>query len=521
MIVTKEQFASAVLERFGGLIDEDLLRSCFSLAAEKKEDILTVLLYKGCVSRTEAASVLKELTGCGFWMGAAPCAAAAALVDPETAYRLKFVPLEFEKERLAAGMPAPYDVQAADEISSACGFKIEPVYFREDKIFETLDCLYGVGASNIDSMRRSALELLPAYPSGDSFPADGWAARYVTELIASCCRRKATDLHLFPCKSGVVVRARVDGRLEPLAVPKEAGQLKDVLTRRIKIMSGMDTSQDRIPQDGAFHLTTPFVVEGRVATLPTPLGESVRIRFLPGSAEQIGLEDLGYCAQDAAFLENAARMSCGMIVITGPTGCGKTTSLYALLQRIDRARRSVVTVEDPVERRLDGIVQVQASSGLPVSSFLRAALRHDPDVLLIGEVRDTESAKAAVRMALTGHLVLTTMHTSSGSGVPGRLIELGIEPYFVAQTLRVVVSQRLVELKAAKEAGRGRGVVYEIIKFNERMRRVVKKTCADETAIAIEAAGQGTVFLEETLRRMVKDGFIEKEEADRHAADIC
>ena len=271
--------------------------------------------------------------------------------------------------------------------------------------------------------------------------------RAVNDLLERAMELRATDIHIEPFRTGLVVRMRVDGLLR--AVPTPAGALPQALISRIKILAGLNIAERRLPQDGAARVRvarTEFDV--RVATMPTQHGESAVIRLLPRDRGLLEIGKLGLPAHDEAILRRLLMLPHGMIVVTGPTGSGKTTTLATMLSILNETTRKILTIEDPVEYEIHGVnqSQVKPSIGLTFATALRAFVRQDPDVIMVGEVRDAETANIAIHAALTGHLVLTTLHTETAAAAVPRLLDLGVEGFLLKSTLRAVIAQRLVRI---------------------------------------------------------------------------
>jgi general secretion pathway protein E len=258
---------------------------------------------------------------------------------------------------------------------------------------------------------------------------------------------RATDIHIEPFRNGLTVRMRVDGLLR--AVPTPAGVLPQALISRIKILAGLNIAERRLPQDGAARVRVARAeFDVRVATMPTQHGESAVIRLLPRDRGLLEIGKLGLSAHDEAILRRLLLLPHGMIVVTGPTGSGKTTTLATMMSILNESTRKILTIEDPVEYEIQGVnqSQVRPSIGLTFSNALRAFLRHDPDVIMVGEIRDAETANIAIHAALTGHLVLTTLHTETAAAAVPRLLDLGVEGFLLKSTLRAVIAQRLVRI---------------------------------------------------------------------------
>ena len=332
-------------------------------------------------------------------------------------------------------------IAAAEIPSSALDQSINVVTAPEAHILEAVERNYARSASINETIEQvmdgDALEL----EAEDGSPM----VRLADQILGTGVKLRATDIHLHPEEKNMRVRMRVDGILrEEVIVPKA---IQGALLARVKLMAGVDITERRVPQDGRirFHFGSSYV-DMRVSTLPTQYGESIVVRILDGGATQLSLEHLGFSDNDRARLETAINNPYGMVLVTGSTGSGKTTTLYTALGSIDRESRSVFTLEDPVEYTLPLIrqTQVNADIGMDFATGLRALLRQDPDVILVGEIRDRETAELAIRAALTGHLVFSTIHTNNAVGVIPRLVDMGIERYLLPSALVAVVGQRLL-----------------------------------------------------------------------------
>jgi general secretion pathway protein E/type IV pilus assembly protein PilB len=276
---------------------------------------------------------------------------------------------------------------------------------------------------------------------------DASIIKFVNQVLTEGIDRRATDVHIEPFENELRVRYRIDGMLVEASIPPEVKNFQAEIVSRLKILSRLDIAEKRLPQDGRIKLRiAEREVDVRVSVIPMLHGEAVVLRLLDRSSALLGLEQLGMSAQDCAAFEKVLALPHGIVLVTGPTGSGKTTTLYAALSRINDIKRKIITIEDPVEYHLRGINQIQVSekAGLTFARGLRAILRHDPNVVLIGEIRDGETAEIAVQASLTGHLVFSTLHTNDAPSAPVRLIDMGIDPYLVASSLEVVLAQRLV-----------------------------------------------------------------------------
>lgn len=367
------------------------------------------------------------------------------------ARRLGVLLLGFEHGSARVAMRDPRDVLAQDEVSRLLGTPVRALQADPEELDSVLACAY----RRTGEIRRLAAALqreLEArrHGSGDATPGldtadDAPVVQLLENIFADALQTGSSDVHLQPVESGFRIRYRVDGFLSEQLVERPAIYAAVVL--RLKLMAEMDISERRLPQDG--RLTVDVGSERlhvRVATMPDRHGEAVVLRIAAAPGAQMDLADLGLCTASIRRIESVLADPHGMIAVVGPTGSGKTTTLNALLARLDTENRKLITVEDPVECRLERAVQVQVNPriGLGFSEVLRSALRHDPDVLMVGEIRDRETAEIATRAALTGHLVLTTVHCNDAAGCEPRLIDIGVAPFMLSSALRLVIGQRLL-----------------------------------------------------------------------------
>lgn len=365
------------------------------------------------------------------------------LIDFETARQYGVLPLHLENQILTIALADTFDVVAIDHVEQTTHCKVNVVTATESDIVEALTKHYAQGQSINDTIDLIMSDGV-APEEGDT-ASESPMARLVDQIIALGIKQKATDIHIEPDDKILRVRQRVDGVLrQELLIPK---LIQTALTARIKLISGLNITEKRIPQDGRIKfLYGKTEVDLRVSTLPTNHGESVVLRILDTAGVRRELKDLGFTSYDEQRFVSTINRPYGMVLVTGPTGSGKTTTLYTALAQIDAEQRSVFTLEDPIEYTMNMIrqTQVRPEVGMDFAAGLRALLRQDPDVILIGEIRDTETAQLATRAALTGHLVLSTLHTNTAVGVIPRLIDMGVEPYLLPPALSAVVGQRLV-----------------------------------------------------------------------------
>ena len=362
------------------------------------------------------------------------------LLDYETAKQHRAIPLSREGDTLTVVFADALDVVAQDMVERVSKHRIRVVTAPEAQILEAIERNYSRSSSINDT-----IEQVLAGDSIDYADDESPMVRLVDQIFATAIKAKATDIHLQPEERNMRIRLRVDGILrEELVIPKV---VQSAVLARIKLMANLDITEKRVPQDGRIRFTFGSgYIDLRVSTLPTSHGESIVMRVLDGGAVQLSLGDLGFLSNDLARIEKAISHPYGMVLVTGPTGSGKTTTLYTALGTIDREARSIFTLEDPIEYTLPLIrqTQVQSEVGMDFAAGLRALLRQDPDVILVGEIRDGETAELATRAALTGHLVFSTLHTNSAVGVVPRLIDMGIDRYLLPSALVGIVGQRLL-----------------------------------------------------------------------------
>ncbi len=380
----------------------------------------------------------------------------AQMVPQKTAQQLQAAPLKRQGRLLTVAMVDPLDIDAMDTIEVQTSLEIEAVVCTEQEIGQILNSLYGMHSGLdgiIDSMNIDA----EATGEGDTAGFDVQVSslkdmaeeapviRLVNSLLAQAVREGASDIHISPQQQSVQVRFRVDGRLHDVPSPPKSLFLP--MAARLKILASMDITVARIPQDGRFTLRLENrEINVRVSSLPTIYGENMVLRLLNMSAGVYTLNKLGMVAGDRRKIERMSRKPYGMILSTGPTGSGKSTSLYAIINEINQPDIHIVTLEDPVEYRINNIRQCQLNrkAGMTFASGLRAILRQDPDVVMVGEIRDAETAAIAVQAAQTGHRLLSTLHTNDAAGAITRFIDMGVEPFLVASVLLVSFAQRLV-----------------------------------------------------------------------------
>jgi len=445
-----------------GLIDADQLTLAMTKQTELggQDPIARVLVSLGMVAERDRVRLLGKVWGIPFvdLNDIVPEPDAISLLTPQAAKKFKAIPLEKQRDRLAVAMANPLDVFAVDELRLITGLEIEALIAVEEDINSALGVYYKVDGSVNDALAGvmkdfdgNDFELTTTSEEEMSeaelreMGEDAPIIRLANLIISQAVADKASDIHIEPLRDGLRVRYRVDGMMyEGMRLPRK---VVAPLTSRMKIMSDMDIAEKRKPQDNrisAVVLGREF--DFRVSTLPVVYGEKIVMRVLDKGGINVGLGKLGFLPHNLKIVEDICSKSYGIILVTGPTGSGKSTTLYSILNQLNNGENNVITIEDPVEYELPGINQcgVNVRAGMTFAAGLRAMLRQDPDVIMVGEMRDEETATIAMEAALTGHLVLSTLHTNDAPGVATRLIDMGVEPFLISSSIIGVLAQRLV-----------------------------------------------------------------------------
>ena len=382
---------------------------------------------------------------------------AVSLIPSEVATKFQVVPVKRQGRILTVAMANPDNIFAIDDIKFITGLEVRPVVATETAIRKTIDRLYD-SADSLASIMKDMQEDFEIVEQADEEPsldevqsADAPVVKLVNSLIADAVGKHASDIHIEPYEKHLRVRYRIDGMLHEMMSPPF--KMKGAVISRLKIMAELDIAEKRVPQDGRIKIRIGAkAIDLRVSSLPTIFGEKVVMRILDKSNLQIDLTKLGFHEHALARFLEAIESPYGMVLVTGPTGSGKSTTLYSALNRINKAHCNIMTAEDPVEYNLEGINQVNVHEdiGLSFAMALRAFLRQDPNIIMVGEIRDLETASIATKAALTGHLVLSTLHTNDAASSVNRLIDMGIEPFLVASSVNMIIAQRLVRKLCAK-----------------------------------------------------------------------
>lgn len=374
-------------------------------------------------------------------------------IPAKFAYQYKLIPVKMIEERLLVAMANPHNLQALDDLRLLLGLELEILPAEETEVTKAIRQFYGIGAETMEKMVEEAKPYLEVKEEEtkdiEKLAGEASIIQFVNQIILEAYQDRATDIHLEPFEDELKVRYRIDGILHEASTPPAIKHFQAAIISRIKIMADLNIAEKRLPQDGRIRLKIGNNdIDIRVSIVPTLFGESVDLRLLPSSHLMLGLEELGLSQKDLTTLSSFISYPYGIILETGPTGCGKTTTLYACLSKINSPDKKIITIEDPIEYQLKGVnqIQVKPKIDLTFANGLRAILRQDPDVIMVGEIRDLETARITIRASLTGHLVLSTLHTNDAPGAITRLIDMGIEPYLVASSVKAIIAQRLVRL---------------------------------------------------------------------------
>ncbi len=439
-----------------GLVSKQQIDEALKVQHESGERLGKVLVRLNLISEEALVSFLGEQ------LGIPHVDLKDYLVDPETvnlvpeyvARKYQLVPLFKIGDTLTVAMADPLNVFAIDEVSLKAGCTVEPALATDSDIKRAIDQYYGVTGTMDEVIKKIEEDEGELLGTGEhdieakklqDLAEEAPVIKLVNLLIMNAIRDGASDIHIEPEENMLRIRYRIDGVMQEVPAPPK--NIQAAILSRVKIMSEMDIAEKRVPQDGRFRIKVENrQVDMRVSTLPTIYGENIVMRILDVSKALLGLEQLGFAPDVLEEFNKTIKKSYGIVLVTGPTGSGKTTTLYSSLNVINTIDKNIITVEDPVEYRLKLIrqAQVNVKAGLTFSSGLRAILRQDPDVVMVGEIRDLETAEIAIQAALTGHLVFSTLHTNNAPGAVTRLVDMGVEPFLVSSSVLAVIGQRLV-----------------------------------------------------------------------------
>ena len=547
-----------------GVITDGQLQSALKQQKDSKYRLGKQLIEDGIISEEQLIDTLKlqlGLDSIDLSMVTIP-SSLSELIPKKLANNYGLVPVRLEGDLLYIAMSDPLNFVALEDVKATSKKRIIPLIATEEAIQRNIGTLYGnEGAARaIEEMKREMNDAPTAVVFGDSFISniidnDEQSAptiRLVNSLIERAVMERASDIHIEPAEHEVRVRMRIDGLLRHIMiVPKD---LQASVLSRLKIMGGMDITERRIPQDGRSNAKVKKAdIDMRMSTLPTIYGEKLVIRLLDKNTQLLDKEKIGLTGEDLEkYMQLINQKGGGVVLIAGPTGSGKSSTLYTMIRELNTVQCNLITLEDPVEYNIAGINQVQINekTGMTFSGGLRAILRQDPDIIAVGEIRDGETAEIAMRAAITGHLVLSTIHTNSAIATLDRLLDIGVEPYLISSALNGVVSQRLVrkicphcrkEYEPTQEelasiglshknhvfyhgegcpmcfgtGYRGRIAVFEILVMDKKIKNAVSFGAKREELAEIIHSNKGFVALADNCRRLVLEGVTTLDEAKR------
>ena len=542
-----------------GVIGQEELQKALSIQKQTRERLGDVLIENGMITEQHLIEALQMQLGVDFvdLTAVSIPLELAKFVPRSIAKKYCVVPVKLVKDELYVAMSDPLNFVAQEEIKAASHKQVVPMIATRRATESAINTLYGnEGAARaIEEMKREAgdsqTDIIPAQmaQTADNAANEAPTIRFVNSVIERAIAERASDIHLEPQEGEMVVRMRIDGALRRVfTVPSN---LQATVISRLKIMGGMNISERKIPQDGrAMYSAKGKDIDLRINSMPTVHGEKMVLRLLDKSAGSVSRQSIGLEGEDLEKYEALLKNTSGVILIVGPTGSGKSTTMCAMLRQLCSEETNIMTLEDPVEYDIPGVNQCQINekTGMTFAAGLRAILRQDPDIISVGEIRDGETAQIAVRAAITGHLVLSTLHTNDAVSVIDRLEDIGVEPYLISSALRGVISQRLVrkicphckkayrpnaeelEMLGMPEDSdivfyrgegcqecfhtgtRGRRAVFEILTLNAHLRRMVSNK-ADSETVKETALREGFVTMKENCRRLVLRGEISAAEA--------
>jgi type II secretion system protein E len=443
------------LVKKGILAPDDLPKVAEAQAAAPTKPIHEVLIERGFAKEEDVLIALAEEFGMDL------VDLTKITVEPETlkamplklVHRRTLMPLSRQNGTLVVATGDPFDVYSLDELQTLTGLQIQPVLASPREIARLIKTHYGVGGEAMSNLvqERDEVELLEGIEADDSEAAkmaqEAGVIKLVNEILVEAANERASDIHVEPGEHDLRIRYRIDGLLQIQALPPEITRFQSAIISRIKIMAHLNIAEKRMPQDGRIKMRVQGrEIDVRVSIIPMTHGEGIVMRLLDKGRMVFNLANVGMLPDTHKLFKKLIDLPHGIVLVTGPTGSGKSTTLYSALNEIKDETLKIITVEDPVEYQQEGISQIQVHSkiGLTFAASLRSILRHDPDVVLIGEMRDLETAESAIQASLTGHLVFSTLHTNDSPSAFTRLIDMGVEPFLVASTVEGVMAQRLV-----------------------------------------------------------------------------
>ncbi|MDD5129685.1 MAG: ATPase, T2SS/T4P/T4SS family [Candidatus Omnitrophica bacterium] len=450
------QLAEALIEK--KLITRENVGDLLQEADRSNQDLRQVLVKHNLFSEENILDILAEKLklSCANLKDLVIDRSIISKVPLKIASYYKFIPLALKGRTLTIAVAYPLDIKTLDEIRTQLGLDLDMALACSTDVLSNLKKYYGLAADTLEKISSQASTNNFSEQSRgqegvediEKQATDASVIKLVNQIILEAWRKRATDIHIEPYRQGLSLRYRIDGLLYDANLPGEIKNFLNAIISRIKIMSNLNIVERRLPQDGrAIVRVQDQVLDLRISTIPTPFGESLVIRILP-TQMLFSLEKLGLAKSELQVFEGLVQKPHGIIFVTGPTGSGKTTTLYSCLTRINTKDRKIITIEDPIEYEMTGITQIQVMPeiGLDFARGLRSILRHDPDVIMVGEVRDFETAETAIRVALTGHLVFSSLHTNDAASGIARLQDIGVEPYLIASSVEAFIAQRLIRV---------------------------------------------------------------------------
>ncbi len=545
MINQKKRLGDLLLET--GLITQNQLNHVLQIQKSTGKKLGELFIDEGILTEEQIIEVLE------FQFGIPHMDLDKYYIDPDIsklipeslARKYILIPIRKEKKRLMVAMADPLNILAIDDVRIATGYEVDPIISSKKDILNAIDQYYGKENAeraiedfkknyNLDNISELDEEIINEINNAP-------VVRLVNSIIKQAINARASDIHIEPFEDILRIRFRIDGDLQEVMRP--AKQTHGAIVTRIKIMAKMNIAERRLPQDGRVEMESGGKeLDLRISTIPTIYGEKVVMRILDRSNFLKDRSQLGFYSENLKRFDEVIKNNNGIILVTGPTGSGKSTTLYTILSEINKTNNNIITVEDPVEYRMHGINQVQVNSkaGLTFASGLKSMLRQDPDIIMVGEIRDGETAEMSIRAAVTGHLVLSTLHTNSAPATINRLLDMGIEAYLVASTVVGVVAQRLVKkiCPSCKEAYKpdnnqlsllgvesnisvlykgkgcshcghtgykGRGAIHEIMIVDKKIRKMIIDSVNNDT-IKDYAIKEGMITLQQNCRELVISG---------------
>lgn len=535
MAIMKKRLGDLLVDN--GIISQEQLEEALVEQRKSKRKLGDLLITQGYITEQQLIEVLE------FQLGIPHVSLFKYQIDPaitqiipeSMAKRYQVLPFMKEGNKLMVAMADPLDYFAIEDLRMSTGFRIEPAISSRDELTRAIARHYGMR----DSMSQMMVELptQEEIEETEITDEDSPIVRLVNQMIQQAVSLRASDIHVDPGENNLSIRYRIDGTLRTeRIIPK---QMQGYITARLKIMAKLNIAERRLPQDGRIKMQFDYkMVDIRVSSLPTMHGEKIVLRLLDLSTGVKSVDSLGFSEGNAGAFQEMISKPYGILLITGPTGSGKTTTLYAALNQLNTESANIITIEDPVEYQLEGVNQVHVNPaiGLTFAAGLRSILRQDPNIVMVGEIRDTDTAEIAVRASLTGHLVLSTLHTNDAISTISRLRDMGIEPYLIASSLLGVVAQRLVrkicpdcheERKPTEQESimlrryglpdhviyhgrgcgscnntgyRGRIAIHEVLTINDHLRQLITESASIEE---LRAAGTAKGMVQ-----LMEDGFL-------------